>query len=35
LLGYISEITAPKCDIDAMTLVSVVFLDAIFTTRTL
>jgi len=29
-----SEITAPICDIDAITLASAVFHDAIFTTRT-
>jgi len=34
LLDYISEITTPMCDIDAITLVSAVFHDAIFTTRT-
>jgi len=34
LLGYTSEITTPICDIDAITLVSAVFHDAIFTTRT-
>jgi len=33
LLGYISEITTPVCDIDATLLVSVVYHDAIFTTR--
>jgi len=33
-LGYISEITKPICEIDAITLVSVVFHDAIVTTRT-
>jgi len=32
LSGYISEITAPVCEIDATILVSVVFHDAIFTT---
>jgi len=34
LLGYISEITPPISDIDAINLASVVFHDAIFTTRT-
>jgi len=34
LFGYISEITAPVCDIDAIALVAAVFHDAIFTTRT-
>jgi len=36
LLGYrpISEITTPVCEIDATTLVSVIYHDAIFTTRT-
>jgi len=34
LLGYISEITTPICDIDAITLVSAEFHDEIFTTRT-
>ena len=34
LLGYISEITTPIRDIDAITLVSAVVHDAIFTTRT-
>jgi len=34
LLGYISEITTPVCEIGATILVSVVFHDAIFTTRT-
>jgi len=33
-LGYISEITTPICDIDAITFVSAVFHDAVFTTRT-
>ena len=33
LLGHISEITTPTCDIDAITLVSEVFHDAIITTR--
>jgi len=34
LLGYISEIKRPICDIDVITLVSAVFHDAIFTTST-
>jgi len=34
LLGYISEITTPIFEIDAIILVSVVFHDAIFTTTT-
>jgi len=34
LLDYISEITTPICDIDAVTLVSAALHDAIFTTRT-
>jgi len=34
LLGYISEITTPICDIHTITLVSAEFHDAIFTTRT-
>jgi len=34
LLGYISEITMPVCEIDVTIFVSVVFHDAIFTTRT-
>jgi len=34
LLGYISEITTPICEIDALTLVSVVLHDAIFSTTT-
>jgi len=34
LLGYISEITTAIYDIDATTLVSVAFHDAIFTTIT-
>ena len=34
LLGYISEITTPMCDIDAITLISAVFHDAIFTKST-
>jgi len=34
LLGYISKITTPICDIDAITLVSAVFHDAVFTKRT-
>jgi len=33
LLGYISEIRTPVCEVDATILVSVVFHDAIFTTR--
>jgi len=35
LLIYISKITTPICEIDAIILVSVVFQDAIFTTKTL
>jgi len=34
LLGYISEITTPVCETGATILVSVVFHDAVFTTRT-
>jgi len=34
LLGYISDITTPVCEIDATIFVSVVFHDAISTTRT-
>jgi len=34
LLGYISEITMPVCEIDSKILVSVMYHDAIFTTRT-
>jgi len=34
LLGYISEITTPVFEIDATILISVVYHDAIFTTRT-
>jgi len=34
LLGYITEITTPVCKIDATSLVTVVFHDPIFTTRT-
>ena len=34
LLSCISEMTTPICDIDAITLVSTVFHDAVFTTGT-
>jgi len=34
-LGYISEITTPTCEIEAIVLVLAVFHDAIFATATL
>jgi len=34
MLGYISDITTPVCEIDATILVSVVSHEAIFNTRT-
>jgi len=34
LLGYISETTTPVCEIDGTFLVSVIYHDAIFNTRT-